>query len=389
MSTTNEHTNNLNMASSIVLCLGFLGAICIPALAGFFGWSIYPPLKERRTMTEMPASPKSADDFRAYPGDFERFYSDNFGFRNEFVRWHSAVIFTVFNMSPMPGVVVGQENRYFRGGDFAEPYMYREPFDDATLQGWITLLNARRNLAKEHGAKFVFGVVPEAFTIYSDYLPQPYRDRASLKARIDTLGEAISAELDMDLLDMRPTIMAARESGVGDLYHRLDSHWDALGAYFGYAAIAEFLHEKHGFPPTIPFESFAFTERIEKGGVLNDLLALPWDYYEYVPKAEHRDYTASIAVDSAPFSSQSWAYHTTAPVADTGKILFVTDSFGNRIRTYLASHFSDLALYTVPPQSEITNEKLEAIVEKERPDVIVWLVSERWLVRMEPESLLQ
>ena len=95
-----------------------------------------------------------------------------------------------------------------------------------------------QDAAEREGSRFVFTVVPNKNTLYPQYMPARYIKGESsnlslLRQYLDKLG--------VHWLDMEQAL-AGQEK---ELYLRDDTHWNNLGALYGYNAVMDALEREH------------------------------------------------------------------------------------------------------------------------------------------------
>ena len=90
------------------------------ALIGFFLLAIVLPLgaklvlpdravagAENRRLAKFPKLDWQRKTLEAFPNAFEKYYNDQFGFRDQLIRWHHLTKLRALGVSPSPKVVLG------------------------------------------------------------------------------------------------------------------------------------------------------------------------------------------------------------------------------------------------------------------------------------------
>ena len=126
------------------------------------------------------------------------------------------------------------------------------PFQQSELDAWAVNVEAQERMVRDRGSQFLFVIVPDKQSIYPDRLPAdlpaplPVSRTDALVARLRADGVAV--------LDLRQALREARTAssrfGAWPLYHRTDTHWNALGAWVGFGRIVSALGNR--FPAVRP-----------------------------------------------------------------------------------------------------------------------------------------
>ena len=167
------------------------------------------------------------------------------------------------------------------------------------------------------------------------------------------------------MLDLREVLNAGGADR--QLYYRTDSHWNQDGAFVAYREIARELSRE--FPAvTVPRpEEFAITRRARRGGDLAKMMAMidewPDTEVRYVPRGAAARKTSTGMFWTSTFES--------GRARGLPRIMLVQDSFGIQLAPLLAQRAS--YLYCSGRRRDLR------AVERERPDVVVHEVVERYL----------
>lgn len=194
--------------------------------------------------------------------------------------------------------------------------------------------------------------------------------------------ESLAAE-GVPVLDSSAEVLKLKKSGQ-DVFLRTDTHWNGLGAYAGYRAMAQRLHE--WFPPIQPmgFESLRKGYGHGDGGDLARMLALPDVIHEAaniwvgvaLPRARRVDPDMTVPAGIPPHSIP-FVLETRDEALPRGVVL--GDSFTLAIAPLLGEHFSRMLYYG---RHEIDPE----VIERERPDVVIDAWVERFLLLASPDT---
>jgi len=215
----------------------FFGILAGPLL--WFGRPDFAPVQAQASRGSTPPPGLSID----WPQRFERWFNDGFGFRDALIYYGSRLQMartgTPFNQK----VVIGRDQWLFfddtatRGRPHFVELRGQAPLAQSQLARIVgNLVRIHRNL-QACGIRFYFVMPPDKQTLYRDKLGQVLPENVTTPA--DQLFERIrAADPALEAIDLRPVLKQARALLADDLYMRTDTHWNELGAFEGYQAIA-------------------------------------------------------------------------------------------------------------------------------------------------------
>ncbi|MHC1744557.1 MAG: hypothetical protein AB9873_16220 [Syntrophobacteraceae bacterium] len=355
----------------------FFTLLAIPHLAELAKRASSAPPDEKRLMAKMPETDLLLSSFSQYTKQFERFYNDSFGLRDSLIRWNNRLRLLVFNESAVSGTRVGREGWLFYSDEWVlEDYENVIPFKPAEMDAILKGLEKRRAWLSARGIDLLVLAVPEKHSIYSEYLPSRIRKIGS-ESRLDQLVRKLRHHPEIAFIDSRSTLLQAKQTG--RLYHKTDSHWNELGAYFASRLLAERL--AHRFPaiPVRGLEDYAVTATVEKGGDLAVLLSLSDVIQEerislaptFTPKAADAVRPYPDPVDPARYPGREMVVKETGDLTLPKAVVF-RDSFAVSLIPFLSESFRSVVYVW-------TFDWLPELIEREKPDVVIIECVERYL----------
>ncbi len=375
----------------------FAALICLPMVGGLFGIGSLASNPEKRVLAPFPkVEPtreeiaKSGSDIRAYlgslrsfPGEFNAYYDDHFGFRRSLIYAHSLLKYFWLGISPIATVVSGKDDwLFYNAQGNIENYRGTRLFDDVELERWGRRFAQTQEWLDDRGVAYLLVISPSKTTIYPEYLPDWVR-KVSDRTRFDQLQGYLEAETSVDLLDMRPALLASKERERS--YLQFDSHWSMYGGFVAYRAVAEKLRERFPEIELLEEDDFRFVSKERPGGDLATILHLYDDLSEVEAKLEWKDelaYEWSVGFDLlAPElpdrKVNELREHPSVTVhrerQDLPEILMFHDSFGPLMSRYLADATRRGVFYWQLPVNP-------EVVDKETPDIVLQEIGERLLM---------
>jgi alginate O-acetyltransferase complex protein AlgJ len=247
------------------------------------------------------------------------------------------------------------------------------------LRRWARLIEARAARAQALGIRYVHTIVPEKLSIYDDRtLDLDFDPRLSPARRLARRLARMSGYVDL----VAP-LRAARDDGE-PLYRRTDSHWTYEGCLIGYRALLRACGAVA--PPDI-----AERPRFPHDGL--------WDLGDKLPErpretvvnwAVHRDASrayASPLVESYEAAGKAGDLHVGAhviyrnpsPQADPRTLVLFGDSYAHFAPIMLTSFLAE----TFREMHFVWSSSIDwGYVERVRPDILMFEMAERFLVRI-------
>ena len=225
-----------------------------------------------------------------------------------------------------------------------------EPFDAPEPSDLDFNLDAVNTLAEHAGVPVYFALIPSASEIWRDMLPSG-APNGSQRELIDYAYNYVN----LPAVDMYAAMEARRDEPV---YYRTDHHWTTLGAYYGYAALAETM----GFEP-VPLDEYTETLVTDEFyGTTYSASGFSWvkpdSVLTYVNQGDAvvTNYPQGVAMPGALYDESyldvvdkySYFYGGNTPLltVTTGnegpKLLIVRDSYMDSMSPFLLAHFSEI-----------------------------------------------
>lgn len=307
---------------------------------------------------EMPVLITDGRISDGFGDDFETWFSKRFAFRGTVVDLFSQLKETVF-ATGNDQVIVG-EDRFLYFQDTMDAFLRQNPLTEEELFAIAGALSNLDAYAKDHGARLLFVPAPNKNTVYPESMPARYRmAQPDTPSDLDRLFAYLGAKTEVDFLDLRPVLEAAKEEQL--LYHRRDSHWNGFGAHIAYEAIME-----HLSLPMPDFSALPRTAIATHEGDLDRLL------YPGTVKYDDNlvfDYDGQYIYTSA-FSTEMDMTITTRSAGTAGRLLCFRDSFASAMLGDLAVSFSSAQLERAIPY------RLD-LLQTQAADVVIVEIVER------------
>jgi len=313
----------------------------------------------------------------------ERWYNDNFGFRNELVKMN-AVAYRSIGVSPNTFSYLQGKNGFIFMGNSGEHAVDvssgDRPFTGNELEQYFDNLQTVRSYFENQGIPFYIIIAPSKHTVYPEYLPgfvpsyKPTRHDQIIGYESNPLG----------IIDVRNELIKGKEQFNNFLYYKTDSHWTLAGAYLGYRKLMDVIIRD--FPGVEILE--VDTIELEDDQVGGDLAykanlinqVHDFDVYPVFKKP----------VDSLKFFYKPGVVKTQPPLENVMlgenlkvvnknkelRVLFIHDSFGRALGVFLNHTFGKVKyLYSLSTEAD----DVQKIIDAFSPDLVIFEFVERYL----------
>lgn len=320
----------------------FFLILLIPTLDNIFNFSPIKELFEKRILTEKPALPQNYSELKKFPKNFDNFYNDNFGFRKTLITINSKMMDNIFNQSPSERAVMGKDGwLYFDNYNSLADAQGEMIYNQKVLEkGVKALIQNWQELAKNN-VDYVFVVAADKSTAYPEFLPD-YIKAKSGNRRLDQFLSLLKKEApDFPIIDLRPVILKAKTAEKNEIYYKTDTHWNRVGAYYGYLEIINFLSKKHPNLKALTRDEFTLKSESKHDGDIADIMNLKLNYdfeHNLIPKTPFN--YSEVELSQAQEKQFHKPFFFTNKNQDLPILFSYKDSFSDNLMVFLPENFS-------------------------------------------------
>lgn len=301
----------------------------------------------------------------------DAYINDRMGFREQLLTARRLLNASAFHDAPDKRVIVGDDGWLFYhaeengDGNTIHQYLGSFRYSDEQLRQIADNLERTRAYLAERGCEFVLMIAPNKETVYADKMPVKYRLlRGDNQSCTEQLIAYLRENTQVRIVWPYEELMSfRREHPDTDIYLRLDTHWNGLGAYIGAGALLRELGIELPAPVIGDFMRSVCRDRDLY--MMMGLTMLNRQDIDYIP-----DWYPLPAAEfiNGGFTGE-WEYYTAG--ADARRVLICRDSYASAMHAILGSYFSymDLCHFTTFRQE---------LVDEKQPDVFVKEITERY-----------
>jgi hypothetical protein len=355
--------------STYIIASGFTLLLLLPTLDQLLGLSSRFGSTENRQLSEVPHL--HFPHVRSFVQQFDRYYKENFGWRNALFYVYSRWKVKVLAESPLPEkVIVGKQGWFYLGNSYnkiMDQHRGLYPLSADSARFIADHLAVRQQELAKQGIRLYIFIAPDSQTIYPENLPdhlQPSPD----SSRLDKLKAAVVKYTNLPFVDIRDTLRQAKRQHI--VYNQTDTHWNEYGTLIGCATLLDRIHQDQPTLPSVRSSDYRIEQQKGGGGDLVTMLALQKEIKDSVfylitpaPNLAGRQ-IATVPNEVSGFPSTRFS----GP--GTGRLLLIGDSFSHSMMQFLPGYFK--ASYFV------RGNKLDpTLVRAEKPTVVVVEIVER------------
>jgi len=232
---------------------------------------------------------------------------------------------------------------------------------------------------EKKGIDYYVAVCPTKYSIYPELLPW-YVNPNDTISRTDQFINLLKS-IGIQVIDLRKSLLAAKDSVPQELFMATDNHWNEIGAFIAYQDIMSHIIPKHPGVRMLHSSDFHIQPQKRNGGNMAVILNRPIEMrdmrYYFMPLYPNRTSIIQPSPYPAPPDFDEKDYYRGYYMWDSKlpKILIVHDSFGKYVHPYFKDSFSRCTFIWDKWQYKLN----EPIVEVEKPDIYVTLCLESLL----------
>lgn len=194
---------------------------------------------ENRTLASLP-TPFDEDGFRwDYLQEMGTYFDDHFAFRSELVALDAQVRTSLFGVSPVSDVIVG-ENGWLYYSATLDDFQHKNSVSDRMLFNIAHNLSMMQRYTESLGMEFLFTVAPNKNSLYGENMPRRLCYQVSAESDMERLLPWLEKE-QVNYVDLFSLFREQQEI----LYYQKDSHWNRKGAVMVYNALLDFCGKEH------------------------------------------------------------------------------------------------------------------------------------------------
>lgn len=358
--------------SNILFVIAFLAVLALPlVLTDFSSGGISE--NENRTLADFPAFTEEGKWNENFTGEFETWFMDHLGLRQELIRANATLQFRVFDrMLEKSNYHIGRDGDLnYADTDMLLDYAHanlRTPEAVAQIgQSFQTVSDWHTS----QGIDFYYVQCYDKHSIYPEQFMDTVRQIGDI-SKTDQVITYLQEQTTVNTISLKEPLLEAKAeyevySNWGD-----PTHWSPRGAFVGYQYMMQQLNAGADTPYRVLQEE-DYHIVVKNGGITLDDVVGQEDMLEYFSLREPQAERADKAVMGPWAKDERHSVWKNPQAGNDIKLLLMCDSYFNSfIITDIAQSFSEVWLvwgdYTMD---------LPELVEQYQPDIVIYECAER------------
>ncbi len=326
--------------------------------------------QENRMLAKFPSLYVNGQLNKAYGTDFEKWFNDRFAGRNLLINLYNRINALFNDKIDAEKVFQGQDEwLFYKGGGSIDNFQNAVLFKDKDLKNIASYLQNINDWSEKNNKKFYFIIAPDKNKIYGEYFPKMRKKRPDSQSRANQLINYLQKHTDVKVLYLYDVLMNNKDKGL--LYYKNDTHWNALGAYYGYQEIINLIRSDFNNIPEVEIEGYKKTPHLK-----GDLTMM---YPEPLQKEDNTQYNVPQFTDRMLCNPKQFASRSLVTCENRDLLLRAVvfrDSFTNILIPYFGQSFRKTQyIWRYDVRAEDVNFMQES-------DVILLIMVERSIVNL-------
>ncbi len=332
----------MNKNYSYILTITFIVILILPQASKMSNIFQVSSTDENRNLAKIPKA--DIEHLDVFPKQFDDYYNDNFGLRSIGLKLYNNFNYFLLKKSPAPQkAILGKDGWLYQGRDI-DLYQGIKRLTESELEQLEIEFNKRWEFLDEHNCRLMIVAVPTKKIIYPEYLPGEYF-RYSNKTITDQFIEMLRTKTNVEVIDLRPVILAAKKEHPV-LYHKMDNHWNDIGAYYATKAIIDYINRTSFIGKPHEFNEYTLDTTTYYGGSIAKMLGVQDSLIDYRLRLTP-DFKNTVKRLPQKYKSPerfpypgSYERRFTSDNDSLPRLMMINDSFGEYYYKFLPEHFS-------------------------------------------------
>lgn len=328
--------------------------------------------EENRTLNAKPKLIEDSGINLRYTYDYEEWFKDNLGFRNELTNLYARMQYYVFNNIFDEKWYIGKTGDLIYANDkILESYQRLNLYTEKEKEDIINSYKVVNDWLTEQGIQFFYVQCYDKQTIYPERFMN-YVNQMCEMSRTDQIVQNLQAETDINVVSLKEVLLANKDSY--DVFSRYGdpTHWSERGAFICYQEIMRAINAANSNRFMVLEEDDYCIQVSDIGNTLKGNIHFE-EYQEVFTVKNPRGYQADSAL-LEKYGEDERSSVWINPEADNDvTLLIVGDSY---VEGYLLDSFAESFSKMYMVHGDFTTE-MQEMVEICEPDIVIYECAER------------
>ena len=307
-----------------------------------------------------------------YGRKFEAWLSDHFRGRERFLKIYSTLDKKLANRLESKIALEGKDSwLFYKGDNSIKNYQNLNNFTIDQLAKIKSRLEAKRDYCKSLGIDYYVLIAPDKNQVYPEHFPEEY-NRIGKESRGMQLYNYLKKNSTIKIAYPLEELNEAKNHY--EVYYRNDTHWNSVGAYYGYEALFTLIQADYNSLEKQNIKDFSIKKRNYNGDLQNMLGLRERKYDTFVTsRLSNSNYK-----QSNPKKIEGVTTPKGMPIVFTDSnlpysVIVLRDSFSTALIPYISYQFGHVEYFWTREF-----EKNKQYLNKKRPNIVIEECVERY-----------
>ncbi len=296
---------SLNFKHSLIIITAL--ALFVPIVQFKFEVFDIKPLEGDLTVAKQPEFKQEDYWTLKWQDDYNKYLNDNFGFRSWFVRLNNQLLFSFFNSTKAPGVVIGKNGELFIES-YINDHIGRNFIGGSKIKETSIKIKALQDSLKSLNTDLIVVFAPGKASYYPELIPDSYtkkiKDSTNYKVYADQF-----LKNNINFIDLNKWFSANKENFKHPVYPKYGTHWNHYGMCLALDTILKYIEKKRNIHfPDFNYDLVNYNTNLKGNdydvGVLMNLLsplekdANPYPVYKFSNESSFKKPDVLVVGDS-------------------------------------------------------------------------------------------
>ncbi len=236
MKKTKDHTVKKILAATILVLL------FLPLIQGAFHPISIDKLHRVSPTVEKPSFSIGSYLSANYQSQEEKYFNENFGFRNTAVRLDNQIAYWLFKDARAKGVIVGKNN-YLYEEKYINSYVKKHSQDKKYISSKTKKIKRIQDTLATLGIDLIMVIAPGKGMYYPEYIPDRYYKNELTTNNYIYYLEEFQRE-NLNLIDANGWFLTMKDKAKYPLLPKLGIHWSRYGELLAADSIISYIEDK-------------------------------------------------------------------------------------------------------------------------------------------------
>ncbi|AIQ32634.1 hypothetical protein P40081_34465 [Paenibacillus sp. FSL P4-0081] len=282
---------------------------------------------ENRVLASFPSLKKNSSYNRNFVSEFESWFNDNLGFRNELVAANTVFQYNLFGKITRPDTVLGKNDwLYLMYPEMIKSYQNMNPLTDERYSQIAEKFIGLKKYFDVKDIPFITMVNPDKETIYPENMPDTYL-RKDNETKVDTIVKNLSEKDNIDIFYTKDSLLRSKKDATLYSQNYDLSHWNSYGAFIAYLELMNKIKEYQPGVKILSFNDFSVEPYIRESKLYGVLPFKETDY-KFTYKKTYSATQETGSFDDLNLISNNLAFKYVNKTNDKlPKLLIIGDSY--------------------------------------------------------------